>query len=98
MIGYQDLLILLGIGIFLFGAKRLPELARSLGQSMKEFKKGVAGESEEGGSPKPGLPAPTAAPASQTCGSCKTPLEAGWTHCPRCGTPAPQDSPLAPRT
>ena len=97
MIGYQDLLLLLGIGIFLFGAKKLPELARSLGQAMKEFKKGVAGEADEGGSPKSESPAPATSTAPRTCGSCKTPLEAGWTHCPRCGTPALQDSPPTPR-
>ncbi len=43
MIGYQDLLVLLGIGIFFFGAKKLPELSRSLGQALVEFKKGVTG-------------------------------------------------------
>jgi sec-independent protein translocase protein TatA len=36
-LGYQELLIIL----VLFGANRLPELARSLGSSVKEFKKGV---------------------------------------------------------
>ena len=35
----QDLLILLVIVLILFGAKRLPELARGLGQSVNEFKK-----------------------------------------------------------
>jgi len=34
-----DLLILLVIVLVLFGAKRLPELARGLGQSVNEFKK-----------------------------------------------------------
>ena len=40
-LGYQELLIILVIVLVLFGAKRLPELARSLGSSVKEFKKGV---------------------------------------------------------
>ena len=40
-LGYQDLLIILVIVLILFGANRLPELARSLGSSVKEFKKGV---------------------------------------------------------
>jgi sec-independent protein translocase protein TatA len=40
-LGYQELLIILVIVLVLFGANRLPELARSLGSSMKEFKKGV---------------------------------------------------------
>ncbi len=85
MLGYQDLLILLGIGIFVFGAKKLPELARSLGQSMKEFKKAVAGQGEEE-SPKPESPTTTAsATPSRACASCKTPLQPEWTHCPRCG-------------
>jgi sec-independent protein translocase protein TatA len=34
-------LIILVIVLVLFGANRLPELARSLGSSVKEFKKGV---------------------------------------------------------
>ena len=40
-LGYQELLIILVIVLILFGANRLPMLARSLGSSMKEFKKGI---------------------------------------------------------
>ena len=38
-LGYQELLLILVIVLILFGAQRLPDLARSLG--VKEFKKGV---------------------------------------------------------
>lgn len=41
----QELLIILLIVVLIFGARKLPELARSLGASAKEFRKGV----EEGG-------------------------------------------------
>ena len=34
-----DLLIILSIVLILFGAKKLPDLARSIGQSMNEFRK-----------------------------------------------------------
>jgi sec-independent protein translocase protein TatA len=40
-LGYQELLIILVIVLILFGANRLPDLARSLGSSVKEFKKGI---------------------------------------------------------
>ena len=42
MLGPQDLWIALALGVFFFGAKKLPELSRSLGQAMSEFKKGVS--------------------------------------------------------
>ncbi|GMR02265.1 MAG: hypothetical protein BMS9Abin20_0593 [Acidimicrobiia bacterium] len=50
-LGGPEILIILVVVLFLFGAKKLPELARSLGASAKEFKKGVddgatAGEDE----------------------------------------------------
>ncbi|PYO58127.1 MAG: twin-arginine translocase TatA/TatE family subunit [Candidatus Rokuibacteriota bacterium] len=40
-LGYQELLVILVIVLILFGAQRLPDLARSLGSSVKEFKKGI---------------------------------------------------------
>ena len=46
-IGWTEILVILGIVLLLFGAKRLPELARSLGKSMKEFKKGTQDLTDE---------------------------------------------------
>jgi sec-independent protein translocase protein TatA len=46
-LGYQELLIILVIVLILFGANRLPDLARSLGSSVKEFKKGVTETSKD---------------------------------------------------
>jgi sec-independent protein translocase protein TatA len=42
--GPQTIIILLVVLVF-FGAKRLPELARAFGQSIREFQKGKDGES-----------------------------------------------------
>ncbi|MCB0283249.1 MAG: twin-arginine translocase TatA/TatE family subunit [Calditrichae bacterium] len=39
--GMTEILIIAFIIILLFGAKRLPELAKSLGSSVKQFKKGI---------------------------------------------------------
>jgi sec-independent protein translocase protein TatA len=43
----SELLIILGIVLLLFGAKKLPELARSMGKASKEFKKGAKEVDEE---------------------------------------------------
>lgn len=50
MIRGQELIIILVIVLVLFGASRLPALARSIGQSAKEFRKGLGdGEQAEAG-------------------------------------------------
>ena len=38
-LGAQELIIILLIVLLLFGARKLPELSRSIGQSIKEFRK-----------------------------------------------------------
>jgi sec-independent protein translocase protein TatA len=96
-LGYQELLIILVIVLVLFGANRLPELAKSLGKSVKEFKKGVDTEPAEDKTQKPVSDvAVTAAVAPRTCAYCKAPLEATWSHCPRCGTAVAQGSATTP--
>jgi len=45
--GMTELLIILAIIIILFGAKKIPDLARGLGQSVHLFKKGMDEADEE---------------------------------------------------
>jgi TatA/E family protein of Tat protein translocase len=59
-----DLIVLLIIVLVLFGAKRLPELARGLGQSVNEFKK--AKEEFDKEVAKPSSPEAPGTPASPT--------------------------------
>lgn len=46
-IGIQELVIILIIILFLFGSKKLPELARSMGQSLKELRKGMSDSGDD---------------------------------------------------
>lgn len=46
-IGTQELIILLFIILLLFGGKKLPELSRSIGDAMRQFKKGLSAEADE---------------------------------------------------
>ena len=46
-VGPTELIIVLTIILLLFGAKRIPELAKGLGSGIREFRKGTRGEVDE---------------------------------------------------
>lgn len=47
MVGSGELLVIFCLILLLFGGKRLPELARSLGKGIREFKRACQGLEEE---------------------------------------------------
>jgi sec-independent protein translocase protein TatA len=60
-IGTGEIILLLLLALLLFGAKRLPEIGRSLGSGMREFKDSVTGKTP---AEQPELPASTAEQAT----------------------------------
>lgn len=70
-LGGSELLIILAILLLLFGASRLPKLARSMGQASKEFKSGF----KEG----------KVQSAEGPCPFCQTQVEEDAKFCPGCG-------------
>jgi sec-independent protein translocase protein TatA len=46
-LGGPELLVIMFIVLVLFGANRLPELARGIGKSVREFKKAASGVEDE---------------------------------------------------
>ena len=57
-----ELLIVFAVLLLLFGAKRLPEMGKSLGHGMREFKDAVTGTKLD--DERPQVPAQTAAPVA----------------------------------
>jgi sec-independent protein translocase protein TatA len=47
MLGLGEIAILGGIVILVFGASRIPKIGRSIGESIKEFKKGLNSEEQD---------------------------------------------------
>lgn len=74
-IGPPEILIVFLIILLLFGASRLPKLARSMGQAGKEFKSGL----------KEGY---TETPVEGPCPFCNADVPAEAKFCPSCGKPA----------
>ena len=42
-LGPTELIVILGVVVLLFGAKKIPELAKGVGKAMREFKKASQG-------------------------------------------------------
>ncbi|MEA2374871.1 MAG: sec-independent protein translocase protein TatA [Thermoleophilaceae bacterium] len=62
-VGPVEIIILLVIVLLIFGPKRLPDLGRSLGRGMREFKDSVTGKDEPD---KPHIEEPRVVETSQT--------------------------------
>lgn len=76
--GGAELIIILAVLLLLFGASKLPQLARSMGQASKEFKSGL----------KEGAQDEAARDEPAGCQSCGQQLLAEAKFCPACGAEA----------
>ncbi|MCK9896765.1 Sec-independent protein translocase subunit TatA [Frankia sp. AgB32] len=86
-IGAPELLIILAVVVVLFGAKRLPDAARSFGRSLRIFKSEVKGLREDDVS-APAPPAPTPVTPAQPVAAAPIPAAAPTTT-PVPTTPVP---------
>ncbi|RMF54980.1 twin-arginine translocase TatA/TatE family subunit [Candidatus Woesearchaeota archaeon] len=48
-VGVTEIIIVLIIILILFGPKKLPQLARSIGESIREYRKGLSGQKKPKG-------------------------------------------------
>ena len=46
-IGMPELLVILGVAVLLFGGKKIPEVAKGLGEGIRNFKTALKGEPEK---------------------------------------------------
>jgi sec-independent protein translocase protein TatA len=90
-IGIPGLILILVVALLVFGPKRLPEMGRSLGRGMREFKDSISGNNKDSEEPAE-LTRPAAASAGY-CSTCGAPLTAGAQFCASCGTPVAAPAP-----
>jgi sec-independent protein translocase protein TatA len=66
-VGPAEVVVLLIVALLVFGPKRLPEMGRSLGRGMREFKESISGLNtpEPGAEPPSGAELPSAGSAGE---------------------------------
>jgi len=97
-LGGWEIVILLGLLVLFFGAKRLPDMARSIGQSARVFKGEMKGMKNDGdkadaktADPAPAAPAPPAAlppPAAPVAAAPESPPQPAQAAQPGSGSTA----------
>lgn len=61
-LGFGEMLLIFGVLLMLFGAKRLPEVAAGMGKGIRDFKRSLNGLDE----PPPAVPPAPAQPTIQS--------------------------------
>src|SRR6266702_3691225 len=51
-IGFPELLVILGVAVLLFGGKKIPEVAKGLGEGIRNFKTALKGEPDKPATPE----------------------------------------------
>ena len=74
-IGFPELIVLAIVLLLIFGPKRLPEIGRSMGKGMREFKDSVTGKDDDDDEPRR-IAQTEAAPAEPTPADEPTPTPA----------------------
>ncbi|HJT88742.1 MAG TPA: twin-arginine translocase TatA/TatE family subunit [Bryobacteraceae bacterium] len=46
-IGFPELLVILGVAVLLFGGKKIPEVAKGLGEGIRNFKSALKGDEDK---------------------------------------------------
>lgn len=92
MPGGPELILIFLLVLILFGAKKLPELARGLGQAANEFRKAKDEFNRELESADPNRVTPQAAPQAQPYGAAQQPV-APQPAAPVAPAPAPNHPP-----
>ena len=46
-IGFPELLVILGVAVLIFGGKKIPELAKGLGEGIRNFKTALKGDASK---------------------------------------------------
>ena len=46
-LGFPELLVILGVAVLLFGGKKIPEVAKGLGEGIRNFKTALKGDEEK---------------------------------------------------
>ena len=85
-VGWPELLVLVVVLLLIFGPKRLPEMGRSVGKGLREFKDSITGKEDREQAHVAEIPAPRDEGAG-FCSSCGSALAADAKFCAKCGAP-----------